>query len=465
MYATQPFKTNKKGVGIKPFHIKHQQLYDKIKGKWGFKIGDQKTNETIQQVNYTQLKEGDDKKYGDAWVLDNQKLAVRTEGNPWYNSRKKVTASMVFVAGPNANNIKRKDSGSMARTFNIVAHDNKEFYINCIKASVRAGLDAMIDKDVKIPIIALIGTGLYAGPHKKLWTKQNKLKTFEKLIVTPILEEKAIGQNLERRSIFFDEIHIADIGKNSSDKKKKYSEEEEKEKDEKVTKQPEKTKESKQQPEKTKASLFDDLNNENNLFSSVDSPIPPIPSKPKPQPEPAKNSLFNDNNNLFGNNENNNLFESNLFEPSKTKESKKVTEQPKETKESKQQPEKTKVSSSLFDDSNNENNLFSSVDSPIPPKPQSKQNQQPKQNQHPKPQTEPILGLTNEEKNLFSFVDSPIPSTPKPQPEPAKNSLFNDNNNLFGNNGNNLFGSNYVDQPEPSSPSPSTSGSTGTHVN
>ena len=129
-----------------------------ICGLWG-----QETNEsgdeTIQNVNYRNTQ--DKREYADAWVVQNASLLNKPTGNI-------IKASLVFVAGPNANESasNKRSGGSMYYTLNKKAIDDYNFFKDCVKESVRAGLLAMQEEGITHALVARVSCSLYAGNHE-----------------------------------------------------------------------------------------------------------------------------------------------------------------------------------------------------------------------------------------------------------------------------------------------------------
>ena len=112
-------------------------------------------SDTIQGVNYKTSTDAAD--YDRAWVVRDANLEHDGE----------CTATLVFVAGPNANRIAGEQGGSMRETFSQKAHGDYVFFKKCVSLSVRAGLLAMREEKVTHALVAYVSGGLYAGPHKK----------------------------------------------------------------------------------------------------------------------------------------------------------------------------------------------------------------------------------------------------------------------------------------------------------
>jgi hypothetical protein len=124
-----------------------------ICGMWG----QVKANspDTIQGVDYMSAEAKD---YNRAWVVRDAHLEYGGE----------CTATLVFVAGPNANeDAGRTAGGSTKMTFSRKAEENYEFFKACVKQSVLAGLLAMREENVTHALVACVSCKLYAGKHEE----------------------------------------------------------------------------------------------------------------------------------------------------------------------------------------------------------------------------------------------------------------------------------------------------------
>ena len=130
-----------------------------ICGLWGQRA--RQSPQTIQGVDYTNA---DAAAYGDAWVVRDAKLQSRGRTD-------NVTATLVFVAGPNAQSEPRvpendEDYGSMYYTANQKAARSYGEFKKGVEASVRAGLLAMQSEGITHALVAYVSGGIYAGDHK-----------------------------------------------------------------------------------------------------------------------------------------------------------------------------------------------------------------------------------------------------------------------------------------------------------
>ena len=109
--------------------------------------------DTIQGVNYMSAEA---KAYNRAWVVRDAHLEYEGE----------CTATLVFVAGPNANGKAGKTAGGSTKmTFSRKAEESYEFFEECVAQSVLAGLIAMREEKVTHALVACVSCGLYAGKH------------------------------------------------------------------------------------------------------------------------------------------------------------------------------------------------------------------------------------------------------------------------------------------------------------
>ena len=124
-----------------------------ICGMWGqVKPG---SDMTIQEVNYMSAEA---KAYNRAWVVRDAHLECGGE----------CTATLVFVAGPNANeDAGRTAGGSTKMTFSRKANESYDFFEECVKQSVLAGLIAMREENVTHALVACVSCQLYAGKHEE----------------------------------------------------------------------------------------------------------------------------------------------------------------------------------------------------------------------------------------------------------------------------------------------------------
>ena len=95
--------------------------------------------ETIQNVDYAKTTSAAD--FGDAWVVRDAKLR---------HSGTQATAALVFVIGPNVSGAKkgRKESEEGSK--------RKKLFVECVRVSVRAGLDAMIREGVGLALVTRV---------------------------------------------------------------------------------------------------------------------------------------------------------------------------------------------------------------------------------------------------------------------------------------------------------------------
>ncbi len=123
-----------------------------------------------------------------------------------------VPCDLIFVAGPNA----RDPAGrammagfwsSMRRTANpkTFGVETYDFFRDCIKATIRAALLAMIQQKNNIAIIGGVSTGLYAGVH---FSKINSTENGFESCITEVLEEPVKeGCNIKIGQFFYEVIY------------------------------------------------------------------------------------------------------------------------------------------------------------------------------------------------------------------------------------------------------------------
>ena len=126
-----------------------------------------KSTETIQNVDYAKTTSAAD--FGDAWVVRDARL--RLAGT-------RATAALVFVIGPNASSGDGKGSSGRTRNAALTSgakkgrkesdegNKRKDFFVECVRVSVRAGLDAMIREGVGLALVTRVpcveDEGVYA---------------------------------------------------------------------------------------------------------------------------------------------------------------------------------------------------------------------------------------------------------------------------------------------------------------
>lgn len=182
--------------------------------RWGLKKSD-KSTDTIQGVDYTKVEEA--RYYGEAWVADNQPMCQKQSrltctdygGNPGLCIEKKYiearayTATLVFVSGPNGA-AQRGDYSSTQRTYNKTAAKDSNFFTECAKAAVCAGLDAMAARGVQVAYVGLVSAGLYKPDSFTAYLPNYST------MVTSILKE-SVGPNGELRGQYFEKVIIPSI--------------------------------------------------------------------------------------------------------------------------------------------------------------------------------------------------------------------------------------------------------------
>ena len=126
-----------------------------------------KSTETVQNVDYAKTTSAAD--FGDAWVVRDARLR---------NAGAEATAALVFVIGPNASSGDGKGSSGRTRNAALTSgakkghkesdegNKRKDFFVECVRVSVRAGLDAMIRSGVGLALVTRVpcveDEGVYA---------------------------------------------------------------------------------------------------------------------------------------------------------------------------------------------------------------------------------------------------------------------------------------------------------------
>jgi hypothetical protein len=124
-------------------------------------------NTTLQGVDYTKTKSPMD--YADVWTVQNIQLSCKCESvrdqHQWFDHSDQFTASLYFCAAPNVSQPGQATPfGSVARTFNPLAHSDANMFFGGVKCALRAALFAMALDKVQVVLLPLLGGGVYAGP-------------------------------------------------------------------------------------------------------------------------------------------------------------------------------------------------------------------------------------------------------------------------------------------------------------
>lgn len=181
-----------------------QEQFNNIGGKWG--LDNKENNNTIQKFEYVNSEIPEIYSKPDIVVKDVKITPWETppkKGQPGSLDKSRTfDANLVFVAGPNASTpIQNKSEGSTARTANIKAKTEYNFFKEGIKVALKTAFDKLNENDIKIAIVAGISTGIYAGKHKDKISKdfirlvqdvleQNKSTYKFDYVVLPIYKSK-----------------------------------------------------------------------------------------------------------------------------------------------------------------------------------------------------------------------------------------------------------------------------------
>jgi hypothetical protein len=160
---------------------------------------------TLQDVNYVDATEPTE--YGDAWTVGETRLSPKvfnhSTGTYWYDTANAFPTTLVFSAGPNAG-CAQLPTGSTARTLNREANENYDFFRECVKETIRTGLDAMVSEKCTIALVARISCGIYAGPEGS--PHRRRINREFDCIVNELLDEEVVPGC--KRGKYFDEVII-----------------------------------------------------------------------------------------------------------------------------------------------------------------------------------------------------------------------------------------------------------------
>ena len=179
---------------------------------------------TRQGVDYMNTENADD--YGDAWTLPDADLCVDMSDGGIYGWRffklgQIVETTLIFVAGPNASSpLGNHMMGSKLRTQNkrcmdeTTSHittlrtasgqevntleeapfeDTAPFFVACVRAAMRAGLDAAIEAGIDILLLARISGGRYASAWVGAMTQDFYRKLVEDLLKEEVVVTREAG--------------------------------------------------------------------------------------------------------------------------------------------------------------------------------------------------------------------------------------------------------------------------------
>ena len=167
---------------------------------------------TRQGVDYVHTDKPLD--YGDAWILPDADLCVDlsdggTTGWRFFKMDQIVRTTLIFVAGPNASLRRGKHMMcSMLRTQNrlcvtectllnqpflqgAAVEEVAPFFVACVRAAMRAGLDAAIEAGIDVIVLARISGGNYAGPLRGKMTQEFYRKLVEDLLKEDVIVKVA----------------------------------------------------------------------------------------------------------------------------------------------------------------------------------------------------------------------------------------------------------------------------------
>lgn len=146
---------------------------------WGMKHPTGADLATVQGRVYTSALP---EEYNDAWVVRNAQLSSKTVTSKTskFDHSKPFSATLVFVAGPNANEPHPggDPSSTMRRTFNELAAEEYDVFRTGVAVAQYACLYAMAASGCDVAMLAYVSAALYAGP----WRKKKIQKDYPRLL-------------------------------------------------------------------------------------------------------------------------------------------------------------------------------------------------------------------------------------------------------------------------------------------
>ena len=176
---------------------------------WGMRTPEGTDTATIQGFDYKadpRTGRGRASDYANAWVVRNAFLSPKYytmsfggKTDPMFALGSRYPATLVFVAGPNANPRSNGQKSTMFRTYSNAANKDYAYFRAALKEALCAGLDAMAAEDIDVALIAGVSTALYAGPWKATIARDFLPLCYE-------IANERVGPNGERRGRYFDRI-------------------------------------------------------------------------------------------------------------------------------------------------------------------------------------------------------------------------------------------------------------------
>jgi hypothetical protein len=124
-----------------------------------------------------------------------------TQPTPEFVADDLFKVDLFFVGAPNAG-YSQTNTGSGARTLNLLANQDYSFFHAAVKAASRAVLDAMIEQRIDIAVLPRISCGIQADKH------MGSINDDFKTIIDELLQEK-LGDNSEAtRGAYFRRVLI-----------------------------------------------------------------------------------------------------------------------------------------------------------------------------------------------------------------------------------------------------------------
>ena len=167
---------------------------------WGMEEIDSRSLRTLQGVDYVHARGAE--AFADAWIVHGATLCAKSQKPPSFNLECKFPATLVFSSGPNAG-CRQSPHGSTARTLNERAAKDYAFFRECVKETVRTGLDAMVSAGCNVALVAKVSCGIYAGRHR-----DHIMREFQ-VIVDELLAEQVTASQI--RAAFFLRVVIPEL--------------------------------------------------------------------------------------------------------------------------------------------------------------------------------------------------------------------------------------------------------------
>ena len=180
---------------------KQKPFFDSFKGAWGLQRRDSVDGDTHQGIDFRTTKSVHD--YNQAYVAQGCQISALRRSPVGFDLQEAYPITLVFADSVNAG-ASNTPTGSMARTLNVRATQEYDFFRECVKTKLRASLDAMVAAGNTHALVGRLSCGIYAGKHQKRINED-----FEN-ILKEVLSEKVNGD--AARGQYFQHVVIADVG-------------------------------------------------------------------------------------------------------------------------------------------------------------------------------------------------------------------------------------------------------------